>query len=171
MFKVRPDGMIVRVADGAQIPLDMKNNDYRAYVDWYGKGNRPESTLTLNEAVKLRSEDIAREFKLHACASISHRVGGVVYEFNADDEAIQNIMGVIMLITVGLPVPDPRDWTPLGSLVAVSITHAELIGLGGAIASRKDALHVRKKKKQQAIANLPDVFTVLDYDATADWTV
>jgi len=33
------DEMIVRVADGAWIPLDPANSDYAAYLAWVAEGN------------------------------------------------------------------------------------------------------------------------------------
>lgn len=33
--------MILRVSDGAFIPMDARNDDYIAYLDWLSKGNTP----------------------------------------------------------------------------------------------------------------------------------
>ena len=86
---------------------------------------------------------------------IVHVVGGLSYEWHADNDALQNIMGIVLLINSGVPVPDPRPWISLkGSSTSVSITHAELIGLGAAIAARKYALFVVKKAKQAEIAGI-----------------
>ena len=34
---------ILRIADGASIPLDPANTDYQAYLKWVAEGNTPES--------------------------------------------------------------------------------------------------------------------------------
>jgi hypothetical protein len=93
-------------------------------------------------------------------------VGGLSYEWHADNDALQNIMGIVLLINSGVAVPDPRPWTPKGSSMSVSITHGELIGLGAAIAARKDALFIAKKAKQAEIAELDSVEAVAAFDST-----
>ena len=93
-------------------------------------------------------------------------MGGISYEWHADDDALQNIMGIVLLINSGVPVPDPRPWTPKGAWTPVGITHAELIGLGAAIAARKDSLFIAKKTKQTEIAGLDTVGAVEAFDTT-----
>jgi hypothetical protein len=121
---------------------------------------------TLEQTKANADQQVEIEFHKRASASIAHTVGGLSYEWHADDEAVQNIMGVVLLIGSGVPVPDPRPWTPKGSWTPVSITHAELIGLGAAIAARKDALFVTKKAKQAEIAELGTVEAVAAFDIT-----
>ena len=43
MFKLRNDGNIERLADGAIIPADPKNADYQAFQVWVDGGNEPEA--------------------------------------------------------------------------------------------------------------------------------
>jgi Domain of unknown function (DUF4376) len=124
---------------------------------------------TLAAAIADKQAQVQNQFLIRAAMPISYAVGGTTYQWDADGEAIQNIMGVVLLITSGVSVPDPRPWTPHGSLTPVSISHADLVGLGAAIAARKDALFVAKKSKQAAIAAITDVAAVQAYDPTADW--
>lgn len=125
---------------------------------------------SLEELIAAKDAAIEAEFHARATAQIAHTVGGVSYEFHADAEAIGNISGVVLLITAGVSVPDPRPWTPVGSFSPIDITHAELVGLGAAIAARKDALFVIKKAKQAAVAAMTDAGDVAAYDAAAGWT-
>lgn len=40
MYKLaRNSTSIIRIADNAMIPNDSTNSDYKAYLDWIGKGN------------------------------------------------------------------------------------------------------------------------------------
>lgn len=119
--------------------------------------------LAVLRAVADRRVD--REFQARAKAPIAY----LDENWHADDEALQNIMGVVLMIAAGVPVPNPRPWTPVGSLVPVDLTHAQLVGLGAVIAARKDALFVIKKAKQGAIAALTDAHEIADYDAAAGW--
>lgn len=112
---------------------------------------------------------IEAEFQRRVSAPIAFPVDGTEYEWHADDEAIQNIMGVVLLIAAGVPVDNPRPWTPRGSLTPVDITHAELVGLGATIAARKDVLFAAKKTKQSTVAAMTDPAEVAAFDVTADW--
>ena len=121
---------------------------------------------TLEQVKANADQKIEIEFHKRASEPIAHVVSGVSYEWHADNDALQNIMGIVLLINSGVPVPDPRPWTPKGAWTPVSITHAELIGLGAAIAASKDALFIAKKAKQAEIADLDTVEAVEAFDTT-----
>lgn len=125
---------------------------------------------TLSELIAAKDAAIEAEFQARTSAPIAHTVGGVSYDFHADAEAIINISGVVLLIASGVSVPNPRSWTPVGTFTPIDITHAELIGLGAAIAARKDALFAIKKLKQAAVAAMTDAGDVAAYDAAAGWS-
>ena len=42
MYKLTCDETIIRLTDGASIPPDKHNRDYRAYLHWLEDGNTPE---------------------------------------------------------------------------------------------------------------------------------
>lgn len=129
---------------------------------WTVRAKYSGELAALRAAAKFRVE---REFQARAKASVAY----LDATWHADDEAVQNIMGVVLLIATGAPVPNPRPWTPQGSLTPVDLTHAQIIGLGATIAARKDALFIIKKQKQAAIAALTDAHEIADYDAAAGW--
>ncbi len=112
---------------------------------------------------------IDAEFERRWQAPITYSVGGQSYQWHADANAVGNISGVVLMIAAGVPVPNPRPWTPKGSLQPVDITHAELVGLGAAIAVRKDALFAIKKAKQAAVSALTDPQEIDAYDVGAGW--
>lgn len=41
-YQLLASGIVVRLSDGAQIPADQNNRDYRAYLAWVAQGNTPE---------------------------------------------------------------------------------------------------------------------------------
>ena len=41
-YTVKLNGMIQRASDGAWIPPDLRNADYREYQDWIAAGNTPD---------------------------------------------------------------------------------------------------------------------------------
>lgn len=41
MYKLRPNGFIRRLSDGADIPPRADNADYRAFQKWVSEGNAP----------------------------------------------------------------------------------------------------------------------------------
>ncbi len=52
-YGLRGDGNITRTIDGAVIPTDPRNADYRAYLAWIAAGNTPDPIPpTLNEGTE-----------------------------------------------------------------------------------------------------------------------
>lgn len=116
---------------------------------------------------------IDREFQRLWQIPITFNVSDVEYQWDADDDAVTNVMGVLMAYQVaeagGSPLPDPRTWVPHGAMEAVTISHAEIAGLGLSIAARKDFLFYKKKAKQAAVLALTDPTEIDQYDITNGW--
>lgn len=112
---------------------------------------------------------IEREFDRRWTAPIAHTVNGVEYMWHADRDAVINVMGVMLSAqAAGISSDATRAWTPFGSDVGVSVTIADVIALGIAIAQRKDALFATKKLRQAALKIMsPSDLSV--YDASAGW--
>jgi len=91
------------------------------------------------------------------------------YAWHADDDAVQNIQGIATLILAGIPMDNPRPWTPMGTLTPVEMTHAQIIGLGAVIAQRKDALFIVKKAKEAALAAFTDPAEIAAFDIGTGW--
>ncbi len=112
---------------------------------------------------------ISDEFERRSNAPIKYTVGGVEYQWGGDADARENIMGVVILIAAGVPVDNPRPWTPQKAMTPVMITHAELIGLGAALATRKDALYVAKKALSAAVLAATTEAELEAVDIAAGW--
>lgn len=160
---VRPDyDPVSEVLDGPMVDIGPSEVTYT----WTKRAkNQEEINAMQAEKVAL----IEAEFLARAYAPINFVVGGQTYTWHADRDAIENILGVVVMIVSGAPVPNPRNWTPKGSLVPVSITHSELIGLGAAIAARKDALFAVKKTKQATILAASAPHDIANHDAAVGW--
>ena len=64
MYKLLSDNAAIRrLTDGACIPPDHANRDYREYLEWLSKGNTPEPAYTPEEleAKQKAEEEAARE--------------------------------------------------------------------------------------------------------------
>lgn len=112
---------------------------------------------------------ISNEYHRRASLPVEFTAGGVSKQWDADDGAIRNISGVVLLIAAGVPVPDPRPWTAYGEMEPTNITHAELVGLGATIAARVDTLFATKKIKEAELSAFTSAADVLAYDVLAGW--
>lgn len=122
------------------------------------------------------AKDAAIEAEFHRLYNlpITYSVGEAEYIFHANEQARENITGVLMAYReaadLSIPLPDPRTWVPMDS-GPISITRAQLAGLGIAIAARKDILFGIKKAKQVAVAALTDPVAIDAVDPLAGWDI
>lgn len=78
-YKLVTGGSILRALDGASIPPDMRNSDYRVYLDWVDEGNtadpadvepvvskedRAENRLTADPALHALVKALAGELSI-----------------------------------------------------------------------------------------------------------
>jgi hypothetical protein len=63
--------------------------------------------------------------------------------FGCDSVTQENIVGINTALAVGIPVPNPTNWTPKGYPFPVEVTHAELTAIGGAILNKKNDLYTQ----------------------------
>ncbi len=42
MYRAKTDGCVIRLSDGASIPPDERNRDWRKYLAWQAGGNTPQ---------------------------------------------------------------------------------------------------------------------------------
>lgn len=64
-------------------------------------------------------------------------IGGTNYNFGCDEETRENITGINVAIARGLPIPNPRQWTPRNSL-PINVSHNDLALIGETIMAQKD---------------------------------
>lgn len=66
MYKLtNSEFVILRVADGASIPADPENTDYKRYLEWVAQGNAPEQpTDTVPVAAQLSCSKLQGELAL-----------------------------------------------------------------------------------------------------------
>ena len=60
MYKLSNQG-VVRLIDGAKIPNNTKNKDWRKYQAWLKKGNKPEPEFTPKELKAKKQSDTKRK--------------------------------------------------------------------------------------------------------------
>lgn len=127
---------------------------------------RAKNEVEIAAMIAAKDAAIEAEFNARHTAPISFAVEGEVYQFHADSGAVENIMGLAILVGAGI-AQNPRNWTPVDS--ADPVENVNVVILGAAIAARRDALFVIKKAKQKALALMTDPTEIAAYDVTAGW--
>jgi hypothetical protein len=127
--------------------------------------SRPKDTGEIAAMIADKDRQIEAEFAARCDAPIPF--AGHVW--HADAAARENIIGIVVMIAAGVPVPDPRPFTPVGEDDPVQLSHADFVGLGAAIAARKDSLFVVKKARQAELAAMTDPAEIDAVDAGEGW--
>lgn len=129
---------------------------------WTVRAKNSDELAAMRQAAVAR---IAAEFRRRWTAPITY----LDEEWDADEEAVMNVQGVVTAYLLGDTEGFPRPWTPRGTLTPVLLSWNDLKGLGIAMKQRKDALFFVKKQKQAAVAALTDAQAIHDYDVTTGW--
>jgi hypothetical protein len=155
---------VAQVLEGPQLVFerDQVIERYTAHV----KSREEIDSMILRKDVAIEAE-----FNRRWQMAIAFPIGGKMYDWHADGDAVTNIMGVTLQIALGVPVPDPRPWTPVGADEAIDVTHAELVGLGATIAQRKDRLFAIKKARQKALFEMTDPKEIDAVDPSEGWDI
>jgi hypothetical protein len=96
-------------------------------------------------------------------------ISGQSYDFGCDREARENIMGILQAITIGIPVDNPKYWSPRNAVTPVLCTHDELKTIGGSILAKKDA-QMQVYFMHRAFLMSYDTLNEVDaYDFTGGW--
>lgn len=136
---------------------------------------RPKNSNEISQMIQKKSEEIADEFTRLYCSPITYSVGGQSYVFHADIEARENITGVLQMYReaelLGLTLPDQRSWTPYEASDPITISRAQLAGLGISIGARKDALYTIKKTRQKALFALTNPVEIDAIDPLTGWDI
>ncbi|MFK5284172.1 hypothetical protein ACI3PL_31795, partial [Lacticaseibacillus paracasei] len=77
-----------------------------------------------------------------------------------------NIVGIIVAITAGIPIPNPTYWTPKGYPFPILVTHTELITVGGSILNKKNDLYGVYFTHKTNIMMTSDYDEIVAYDVT-----
>jgi hypothetical protein len=85
------------------------------------------------------------------------------------DGVVENVIGINTAILAGMPVPNPRSWTPKGSLFPIQVTYTDLAMIGGALLATKDAFMQVYLTHKALIMSETDAAAVAAYDVTAGW--
>lgn len=92
-----------------------------------------------------------------------------VCNFGCDRVTQENIIGINVAIAVGIPVPNPTQWTPKGYPFPIAVTHTELAYIGGAILNKKNELYTIYFNHKANILMTSDYDTIAAYDVTTGY--
>lgn len=94
---------------------------------------------------------------------------GEAIAFACDTHSRENIIGVNAAITAGIPIDNPRYWTPSGNLMPILVSHADFALIGKAILDKKDALYTIYAGHKYYISTLEDAEDIAAYDASTGY--
>lgn len=89
--------------------------------------------------------------------------------FGCDQTTQDNIIGIIVAITAGIPIPNPTYWTPKGYPFPILVTHTELITVGGLILNKKNELYTVYFGHKTNIMMSSDYNEIVSYNVTTGY--
>lgn len=124
-------------------------------------------TLEAAKAAKIASVwDHQNSLSENGIVSVTTTAG--TYNYGTDKVSRDNIQGVLIGVSLGV-TPNLRPWSPKGASSPISVTHADLVLIGGTMMAAVDANIQAYLTHKFAINALQTVQEVLDYDITTGW--
>ena len=118
MYRLTQTSAVIRIADGASIPLDPENQDYVEYLLWLAGGNAPEpeaaylANLSLVQAEMWRRIKVYRDLRSDASGYL---VSGKWFHSDQKSKVQQ-----VALVLAGASLP-PFQWKTMdGSFVTMT---------------------------------------------------
>lgn len=130
MYKLTKNESIIRVSDGACIPADVTNADYKSYLDWLAQGNTPTPADVIPPPSKPEIWARIKTERDRRIQNGGYKVGAKWYHSDTFSRTQQ--MGLVMM---GANIPANTPWKTMdGSFVIMTQTLAGQI-FGTAAAS------------------------------------
>lgn len=159
MYKINASGYLVRVGDGAHIPMDRANVDYAAYMAWIDAGNVPETSGPAPRE-SLKASATARRWQVET--------GGIVLPNGVRIHTGKDDQDRITSTIAGMAGADIGSVDFKAATGWITLTLDELQAMRSAIARHVQACFSAERAHHEAIDALAE--TALDgYDLTVGW--
>lgn len=157
MYKLTQNTSIIRLSDGACIPADVTNADYKSYLDWVDGGNTPQAADVMSTVEIWQRIKTERDRRIQ---NGGYKVGTKWYHSDTFSRTQQ--MGLVMM---GTSLPAGIQWKTMdGSFVTMTPTLAGQIF--GVAASSDIAIFGAAEAHRAAMDASADPST---YDFTGGW--
>lgn len=168
---IRDHAGVQRLSDGALIPSDSNNSDWREYLAWVQAGNsaKPSPLPALSEVRAARvGEAFATMQSRVASAEVFVTTAAGTHAYGLDAVTQDNLQKALLGVLTGIS-PNPRLWTPKGAAAPITISHDDVKTIVGAVGFAYEAHVQAYLAHKRAIAALATTSAVIAYDLTQGW--
>ena len=113
---------------------------------------------------------VAQIEKRIAAGQVSVVTTAGTHSYGIDRGTQDNVMKVALGVVLGI-TPLTRPWTPKGASAPITVTHADILAIAGAVGNAYDANVQAYLVHKAAIMALTTAEAVTAYDVTAGWPV
>jgi len=151
---------MIQRSDGAFIPPDAGNTDYRMYLAWVAEGNVAQNSLTLAQAQQQQIQTLFSSYQSACQVPVSYTSqGGITKTYQADANSVNNLSWMLAAFAKTQAVPTGFYWVAADN-TQVPFSYIDMQNLATAFGIQGAAAFVQYQSRKAQVNSAVSIAAV-----------